>query len=186
MDPTLLTINKLRYDRMNTKSYLELPKSYAWNRNCFYVILSVEEIKTWHATIRVFSKAFSVGVYAVGTATFASAQFVSITIALMTLTMVLGTAVLGRVLSLWMAKRLMSNDPIIHKIVKNDSEASRELDMIFGIPGLQVEIMGNVVVDGYAVHRRSEWLTIAKYIGVCAGPFDLGTLQVPSQRTWWK
>ncbi|OWP04676.1 hypothetical protein B2J93_5695 [Marssonina coronariae] len=171
-NPSLSTIGKLRRDRMNTRSVITLPGSYAWNRNCFYVVLSVEQIKTWHASLRVFSKAFSVGVYAVGTALFASAQFVSITIALMTLCMVLGTAVLGRVLSLWMARSLMSNDPIIHKIVRDDAAASRELDMIFAIEGLQVEVLGHIVVDGYSVTRRYEWLTISKYIGVCAGPYE--------------
>ncbi|CAL3971606.1 unnamed protein product [Diplocarpon coronariae] len=180
-NPSLSTIGKLRRDRMNTRSVITLPGSYAWNRNCFYVVLSVEQIKTWHASLRVFSKAFSVGVYAVGTALFASAQFVSITIALMTLCMVLGTAVLGRVLSLWMARSLMSNDPIIHKIVRDDAAASRELDMIFAIEGLQVEVLGHIVVDGYSVTRRYEWLTISKYIGVCAGPYDLRRLQAKTR-----
>lgn len=177
INPGITTINKLRSDRMNVKSVVSLPSSYAWNRNCFYVIISIEQIQTWHAILRVFSKAFSVGVYAVGTAIFASAQFVSITIALMTLCIVLGTAVLGRVLSLWMAKSLMNNDPIIHKIVRDDAAASKELDMIFAIEGLQVEVLGHIVVDGYSVTRRYEWLTISKYIGVCAGPYDLRKLQ---------
>ncbi|KAH8758661.1 hypothetical protein F5882DRAFT_480084 [Hyaloscypha sp. PMI_1271] len=122
-----------------------------------YVIISIEQIKTWHASLRVFSKAFSVGVYAVETALFASAQFISITIALMTLCIVLGTAVFSRVLSLWMAKSLMNNDPIVHKIVKDDASASKELDTIFAIEGLQVEVLGHIVVDGYSVTRRYEF-----------------------------
>jgi hypothetical protein len=41
----------------------------------------------------------------------------------MALCIVLGTAVFSRVLSLWMAKSLMNNDPIVHKIVKDDASA---------------------------------------------------------------
>jgi hypothetical protein len=77
---------------------------------------------------------------------------------------VLGTAVFGRVLSLWMAKSLMNNDPIVHKIVKDDASASKELDTIFVIEGLQVEVLGHIVVDGYSVTRRYEWMDTK---GVC-------------------
>lgn len=167
---------------LNVHSNVVLPRTSSQNRNAFYVVISERGVRSWHAALRVLSKAVSVGVFAVGTATFASAQFISITIALMTLCLVLGVAVLGRVVALWMAKSLMEHEPIIHKIVGSDDEVGRYIKMITSIEGLLIEIKGHVIVNGVCVARRHEWLTLAKWIGVCAAPFDLRSLDVTHKR----
>lgn len=69
--------------------------------------------------------------------------------------------------------------------MKSDQAASKEIDMIFAIEGLQVEVLGHIIVNGYSVHRRSEWLSLSKYIGVCAGPYNLAKLQMSPRRKWF-
>lgn len=142
----------------------------------FYVIISLEGVSGSHAFLRVVSKAISVGVYAYGTAMFASAQLITISIALTILCLVLGAGVFGRVIAMWMASEMMKTKPVLHRVVKGRGLAAEYIDEILNIDGLIVEVMGHVIVDGRCIARYNQWTRLANWLGILAGPYDLGRL----------
>lgn len=142
----------------------------------FYVIISVEGISPSHATLRVVSKAISVGAFAAGTALFASSALITISVALTTLCLVLGAGVFGRVVAMWMASEMMKTKPVLHKVVKDRRQAAEYINAVLAIPGLTCELLGHVVVEGKCVKRYNKWLRWATYIGIMAPPYDITKL----------
>lgn len=144
----------------------------------FYVIISLESVSTPHATLRIISKAISVGVFAAGTAIFASAQLIGISVALTTLCLVLASGVFGRVVAMWMASEMMKTKPVLHRVVKTRGAAAKYIDEILKIEGLTVELLGHVIINGRCISRYNSWLRWSSWIGILAGPYDLEKLTV--------
>ena len=142
----------------------------------FYVIISVEGVSVSHATLRVVSKAISVGAFAAGTALFASASLIPMSVALTTLCLVLGAGVFGRVVAMWMASEMMKTKPVLHKVVKDRRQAAEYINAVLAIPGLTCELLGHVVVEGKCVKRYNKWFRWATYIGIMAPPYDITKL----------
>jgi hypothetical protein len=163
---------------INTTGRVTMSRDQAWSasRHSFYVILSVAGIGHGHATLRVISKAISVGVFAAGTATFASATLLTISIALTTLCLILGAGVFGRVASLWMASKFMEEQPIIQRTVKNQDEANRFIMTMLEIPGLTFELKGHVFLNGRCIYRYNPWLRWSAIFGILTEPFRVDKL----------
>ena len=142
----------------------------------FYVIISVEGISGSHAALRVFSKALAVGVFVTGTAIFASTQLTAMTIAMPVLSLVLAAGVFGRVIALWMISEMMKTKPVLHRVVKSRGLAAEHIDRILNIDGLVVDIMGHVIVNGRCIQRHNQIFSLASWMGLLAGPFDIGKL----------
>jgi hypothetical protein len=142
----------------------------------FYVIVSLEGITPSHATLRVVSKAISVGVFVAGTAAFASVTMVTISVALTVLGLFLGAGVFGRAVAMWMASEMMVFNPVLHAVVKTRAEASDHIAHILAIDGLTVEVMGHVIVNGRCIGRYNEWFSAAQVFGVLSPAFDLAKL----------
>ncbi|KAL9005233.1 MAG: hypothetical protein Q9188_001993 [Gyalolechia gomerana] len=142
----------------------------------FYVIISLEGISGSHAALRVFSKAFAVGVFVTGTAIFASTQLVEMSVAVAVLCLVLGAGVFGRVIAMWMASEMMKTKPVLHRVVKSRGLAAEYLDRILSIDGLVVEVMGHVIVNGMCIHRYNPWFRWSNWLGLLAGPYNIGKL----------
>ena len=160
----------------NCKDQVIRDEAEPWSssRVPFYVIVSLEGVSTSHAVLRVVSKAISVGVFAAGTAMFASAQMITISVTLTVLCLVLGAGVFGRVVALWMASEMMKTKPVLHRVVKTRASAAEYIDQIFSIDGLVVEVMGHVVVNGRCIARYNTWLRLSNWLGILAGPYDIG------------
>lgn len=144
----------------------------------FYVIISLEGVSGSHAVLRVISKAISVGVYAAGTAMFASAQLITISVALTILCLILGAGVFGRVVAMWMASEMMKTKPVLHRVVKSRGLAAEHIDHILSIDGLIVEVMGHVIVNGRCIARYNNWTRLSNWLGILAGPYDIGKLAI--------
>lgn len=162
----------------NTTGRIVMDRDQPWAapRIPFYVIISLEGITPGHATLRVVSKAISVGVFAAGTAAFASATMITISVALTVLCLVLGAGVFGRVVAMWMASEMMVVNPVLHAVVKTRAEASDYISNILAINGLSVELMGHVIVNGRCIGRYSEWMRSARFFGVLSPAFNLSQL----------
>lgn len=169
----------------NTNQHIRIAtdKGSGYSRTCFYVVVSVQGISRLHAVAQVLSKAASVAVFAFGTALFASATLMSISIALMVLCILLPCGVAGRVIAMWIVAQISrQNKPILHKLVKSESEAGEYIHAICDLDGLQLEIHGHVIIDGYCIKSRSVFFSPATYIGLLAKPFDVIKLAEKAMR----
>lgn len=169
----------------NVTSMVTIPdqEPYVKRNSCFYVIVSAEGVSAVHACFRVISKGSSVAVFAYGTALFASASLVSVTVTVMVLGLVLVAGVFGRVTAMWIAAEMNKvSDPILHTVVQNRSEAAKHVQEILNLPDLIVEIGGHVIVNGRAIRRRNPWLSLSRYIGLLAPPFDVTKLAVRADK----
>ena len=144
----------------------------------FYVIISLEGVSSSHAVLRVISKAIRVGMYAAGTAFFASAHLITISVALTILCLILGAGVFGRVVAMWMASEMMKTKPVLHRVVKSRGLAAEHIEHILSIDGLIVEVMGHVIVNGRCIARYNNWTRLANWLGILAGPYDIGRLAI--------
>ncbi|KAF2476683.1 uncharacterized protein BDR25DRAFT_339610 [Lindgomyces ingoldianus] len=157
------------------------PSSYS--RTCFYVVVSVEGISKLHAFFQVLSRGCSVVAFAFGTALFASATLMSISAALMLLALVLPMGVTGRVVAMWIAAEMnRHNKSILHTVVKTKKEAGEHIEEIIELPGLQIETMGHIILDGNCIVKRSPIFSAATYIGLLAKPYNLVARAVRNQR----
>lgn len=144
------------------------------DRSCFYVVVSKEGVKPFHAVMRIVAKSSSIAVFAFGTALFASAQLMSISIVLMVLSLVISAAFFGRVTGMFIAAEMnRCNEPILHAVVRKHEDAAAHVEAVLGIPGLVVELKGHVIINGKAVARQTQWLSMSNYIGLLAKPFDV-------------
>ena len=90
---------------------LDPPEPSTRANEAFNVFVSVRGVSTAHAILRVFSKLFSIGVFAVGTALFSSAALVTIMVGMVTLIIVLVSSVFGRIIAMYMADKLRETSP---------------------------------------------------------------------------
>lgn len=142
----------------------------------FYVIISLEGISGPHAALRVFSKAFAIGVFVTGTAIFASMQLVAMSIAMPVLSLVLAAGLFGRIIALWMVSEMMKTNPVLHRVVATRALAAEYIDRILSIDGLVVDVMGHVIVNGRCIQRHNQIFSLASWLGLLAGPFDIRKL----------
>ena len=160
----------------NIKSVVTINRSepYSVPRTCFYAVIQKTGISKSHAALRVFSKSSTITVFAFGTSLFASSQLMNTSISLMVLSLVLAAGVLGRITALFILSEMNRNStPILQAVVQDRADAARHLQKILDIPGLVIEVGGNVIVDGKCIVQRSEWLNWGRYIGLLAPPFDV-------------
>ena len=142
----------------------------------FYVIISLEGISGPHAALRVFSKAFAIGVFVTGTAIFASVQLIVMSIAMPVLCLVLAAGVFGRMIALWMVSEMMKTNPVLHRVVNTRELAAEYIERILGIDGLVVDVMGHVILNGRCIQRHNQIFSLASWLGLLAGPFDIRKL----------
>ena len=171
----------------NIKSVVTIDRSapYSVPRRCFYAVIQKTGVSKSHAALRVFSKASSICVFAFGTTLFASSQLVAQPVTLMVLSLVLGAGVLGRITALFVLSEMNThNTPIIHAVVQDRASAVNHLQEILDIPGLVVEVGGNIIVNGKCIRQRSQWLSWGRYIGLLAAPYDVtkGAIRVDNDR----
>ncbi|KAH0593773.1 hypothetical protein MHUMG1_08524 [Metarhizium humberi] len=158
----------------NTNQHIRIAtdKGSGYSRTCFYVVISIQGISRLHAIAQVLSKGASVAVFAFGTALFASATLMSISVALMVLCILLACGVAGRVIAMWIVAQISrENKPILHKLVKSETEAGEFIHAICELD-LQLEIHGHVIMSGWCIKSRSVFLSAATYIGLMAKPFN--------------
>jgi len=102
----------------------------------------------------------------------------------MVLCIVLFALVMGRVAAMWIAAEVnRHNEPILYKVVKDRDNAARYIDEIIRIEGLQVEILGHIVLNGIHVLTRNSLFAWHTYIGLMAKPFDLVAVASKSSPT---
>jgi hypothetical protein len=184
-DPRFETIMDRLKAGINLKHRITIrenePSTYS--RTCFYVVISIEGIDGWHAFLQTISRGCSVAVFAFGTALFASATLMSISAALMLLCLVLPMGVIGRVVAMWIAAEMnRHNQMILHTVVKTPKDASDYIKEIIDVPGLQIETMGHIILDGNCIVRRNPLTSAATYIGLLAKPYNLVAKAVKNQR----
>ncbi|KAI1247583.1 hypothetical protein MGN70_011473 [Eutypa lata] len=144
-----------------------------YNKMCFYVVISVEGVTRWHAIMKTVSKSCSVAVFAFGTALFASSTLMSISVALMCLSLILISGVFGRVIVMWIAAEMNREaKPILHAVVQDSREADEYFHAIAELP-LQIEIGGNIILDGVPLFSRHLLFSPETYIGLLAKPYNL-------------
>lgn len=144
-----------------------------FSRTCFYVVISVEGITRSHAVMKMVSKGCGVAVYAFGTALFASATMMSISVALMVLSLLLASGVMGRIIVMWIASEMNKNaKPILHAVVADSNQANEYFHAIAELP-LQIEIQGNIILNGVPVCSQTRLFSAETYIGLLAKPFNL-------------
>jgi hypothetical protein len=167
----------------NTNQHLRVvaDRGSGYSRTCFYVVVSIQGISRVHAIAQVLSKGASVAVFAFGTALFASATLMSISIALMVLCILLTCGVAGRVLAMWIVAQISrENKPILHKLVKSESEAGEYVHAIAELD-LQIEMQGHVIINGWCVKSRSMLFSPETYIGLLAKPYN--AIKLAERRT---
>ena len=79
---------------------------------------------------------------------------------------------------MWMASEMMKTKPVLHRVVKTRGLAAEYFDNILSIDGLVVEVMGHAIVDGQCIARYNQWLRLANWLGVLAGPYNIGKVAV--------
>jgi hypothetical protein len=159
----------------NTFANVYMDPSLPWSsaNDAFYVLISVKGVSTLHAMLRVFSKLISIGVFAVGTGLFASSTLITIVVAMVAATLILCAGIFGRVTAMYMASEMMRNKPVLHKVVKNRTEAGKYMEALFQQPEIACEVLGHIVTQGRCIKkfgRRTRW---SQFLGVLARPYDL-------------
>jgi hypothetical protein len=175
----LLTLHYFRGYNTFGRVVMDHTEPWAAQNNPFYVIISIRGISNSHATLRVFSKFLSIGVFTVGTAMFASSTLITILVATVVSALVLIAGVFGRVTAMWMASEIMQNKPVIHRVVQHRYEAEQFIDAMLRKPNCLFEILGHLIVDGRCVKRYRRHLRWSKMLGVLAAPYDLMRLAMP-------
>ena len=164
----------------SVKGAVRMDPTRAWTQadDAFYVLLSVKGISHGHATLRVVSKIVSIGIFAFGTGVFASATLITILEAMVTATLILCAGIFGRVTAMWMASTMMTNRPVLHRVVQNRSEAGKYLEAIFRKRGIAYEVKGHVIIQGRCVKRFGMPIRWTSIFGVLARPYDLTHIAV--------
>ena len=157
------------------------PRSAA--NDAFYVLISIQGVSHAHAVLRVFSKMVSIGVFAVSTSLFASATLITIIIAVVTAVLILGASVFGRVTAMYMASEMMRYKPVLHKVVRNRTEAGKYLDALFRQPDLACEVLGHVIVQGRCIKKFRRKIRLSHILGVLARPLDLRKMSTRGPNT---
>ncbi|KAI1744682.1 hypothetical protein F4680DRAFT_468605 [Xylaria scruposa] len=156
--------------------YMDPERPWASSRHSFMVIISVTRVTHLKATLRVASKAVSVGVFAAGTAAFASASLITISVAVTALCLILGAGVFGRVAAMWMVSEMMKENPIIHRVVHTESEAETFINEVLNTSGLTVELLGHVFINGRCVKRYNTLFSWFNIFGILVSPFKVESL----------
>jgi hypothetical protein len=164
----------------NTVGRVVMDPSKPWSasNDAFYVLLSVKGVSHAHAIFRVFTKFFSIAVFAIGTALFASSTLVTILVAVITASLIICAGIFGRVTAMWMASEMMKNEPVMHRVVRNREEAAKYMEAILRKPGIACEVLGHVLVNGRCVKKYRKKLRWSSFLGVLASPYDLSRLAV--------
>jgi hypothetical protein len=162
----------------NTVGRVVMDPSKPWSasNDAFYVLLSIKGVTNSHAIFRVFTKFFSIGVFAIGTALFASSTLVTILGSVITASLILCAGIFGRVTAMWMASEMMMNKPVLHRVVRDREEAAKYMEAILRKQGIACEVLGHVLVNGRCVKKYSKKLRWSSFLGVLASPYDLSKL----------
>ncbi|KAI0555294.1 hypothetical protein F4679DRAFT_578679 [Xylaria curta] len=171
-------LHKLEKYGFNTIGQICTDTTQPWASSCyaFMVVVSVSETTRSRAILRVLSKLVSIGVFVVGTAAFASTTLVAVSVAAIDLVFIIGGAVFGRVAALWMISEMMKEKPIMHRVVQNELEADAFICEILATPGLTVELMGHVFINGKCVKRYNRFFNLSTIFGVLVPPYKIEKL----------
>ncbi|KAI0859505.1 hypothetical protein F4860DRAFT_515718 [Xylaria cubensis] len=171
-------LHKLEKYGYNTVGQIHSDPNQPWASNCyaFMVVISVSETTRSKAILRVLSKLVSIGVFVAGTAAFASTTLVAVSVAAIDLVFIIGGAVFGRVAALWMISEMMKEKPIMHRIVQNELEADAFIREILATPGLTIELMGHVFINGKCVKRYNRFFNLSTIFGVLVPPYKIEKL----------
>ncbi|KAI0189298.1 hypothetical protein EV127DRAFT_481833 [Xylaria flabelliformis] len=139
-------------------------------------VISVSETTQSKAILRMLSKLVSIRVFVAGTAAFASTTLVAVSVAAIDLVFIIGGAVFGRVAALWMISEMLKEKPIMHRIVQNELEADAFIREILATPGLTIELMGHVFINGKCVKRYNRFFNLFTIFGVLVSPYKIEKL----------
>lgn len=158
-----------------TRGQIAIDANEPWSAgtDTLYVIISVTGTSHMHATLRVFSKFFAIGVFTFGTALFASTTLITILTSMTTATLILLAGAMGRVTAMWMASQIMESKPVVHRVVQHRNEAERYVAALLRRKGLACEILGHIIVDGRVVKKFGRRMRRSTILGVLAPPYDL-------------
>jgi hypothetical protein len=149
-------------------------------RNSVLVVVSI--VGHGRAFWQAWSRAANIAVFILGTFMFASVTLVPVPMALLLLALVLSASVFSRAIVGWLVRGVSIADHLIHVITEDEASAYHAATQIFAmrldshvegeaVRKLQVEIDGNVFVDGRRVSKRSSWYV--RVLGVLTEPYDL-------------
>ncbi|KAJ8127071.1 hypothetical protein O1611_g6566 [Lasiodiplodia mahajangana] len=171
-------LHNLKRHGYNTQGQVYMNPNEAWasSRHPFMVIISIPEVTKLKATVRVLSKLVSVAVFVTGTAAFASTTLIAISVATLDLVLIITAAVLGRVAAIWMVSEMMEEKPVLHRIVQNELEAESFIREVLNTPGLTVELLGHVFINGKCVKRFPRFFNLSTIFGILAGPYKIEKL----------
>ncbi|QIW94706.1 hypothetical protein AMS68_000224 [Peltaster fructicola] len=151
----ILASFKKGYD---TAGKIVIDETRSAHHDPFYVLIAIKGVSSLHSALRVFSKLFSISIFAVGTALFASTTLVPVLGAMTAAILILIGGVFGRVTAMWMASVILSDKPVIQRVVATDIEAEQYMDAMLRIPDCVFEIEGHVVINGRCVKRYNRYM----------------------------
>lgn len=79
----------------------------------------------------------------------------------------------GRVAAIWMVSEMMKEKPVIHRVVHCESEAEKLIHEILNTPGLIVELLGHIFINGKRVQRYNRYFSWFNIFGVLVSPYNV-------------
>lgn len=146
---------------------------------------------SWRYGLQIFLNLGSITIFVFATSIFAAVTLLALPMSQMILMIVVGTAVISRALVSKIVDTIQKQRNFLHIIVTTKKEASEVLAVIFNSQQgsddsrpYQIEIDGNIFIDGTRVASRSAW--IRRILGLMARPYDIGKVRggyriVPSE-----
>lgn len=168
-----LVLNRLKKGYNTVGRVIMDPKNpWSASKYPFYVIISREGVLGQHTAFRLISKLVSVGAFTFSTALFASSALVTILVATVVMVLVLVAGIFGRVTAMWISAIIMRDRPVLHRVVKDEKEASVFMEVVLAQEDIICEVLGHVVINGRCVGRYGifRWST---FFGVLAPPYDV-------------
>jgi hypothetical protein len=128
--------------------------------------------------LQVFLNLGSITIFVFATSVFAAVTHLSLPMSQIILMLVVSSTIISRVLVRKIVDSINHQRKFLHIIVANKNEAGEVLAVIVegqqgssDSPGYQIEIDGNIFIDGMRIKSRSTW--IRRILGLMARPYDI-------------
>lgn len=150
------------------------------NYNSMLVLVSItrdqENLPKWRYALQIFTKCASVTVFVFGTCIFSAVTLLAMPMAQMVVVLIVAAGIGSRFITGGIVSEIAKAEPMMHVVANEEQEAMEAIAQIFELqqkPDMhfQVEVEGQIFIDGKRVGQRSQWYR--RILGVLAGAYDL-------------
>ncbi|RDW78263.1 hypothetical protein BP5796_06115 [Coleophoma crateriformis] len=150
------------------------------HRSSILVMVSVahdlQNLPRWRSGLQILAKCGSVIVFVFGTCIFSAVSLLAMPMVQMVVVLILAAGIGSRLIAKAIVAEITKTEPMVHVVTNDESQAFEAIAEIFRLQqkpdmNFQVEVKGQIFVDGKRVGKRSQWHR--RILGVLASTYDL-------------